>query len=491
MPEERKYHLSDEELRQLNAINDPIVMRLAPAMIFMGMLMFIGIVGNSTVIFVFIYRVQKSVQRVLLIYLAVFDLLTCMLSMPFEIHDMLHYYTFQGEELCKSFRFVVIFFTLGSSCTLLAIAYFRYRTFCKPQGRAPSVKQAQWSFVLLVFGSAIFSWPAPILYGIRTKPTIVPNLCSQDCTFSDHFAGTMWPAVYTLCLFVAFVLEVIILSVFYTKILAVLRKHDSRINIAVGMNYLTSVEKEQSSPGKEVSTRTLKFNLENENNHSQLFSVVVEDDISKRAANQNAENLPENGSPSKVKMNENSGAAASMSDIFKVGVIRDFKIPLSGRRQSSETVPKVVKLLPNIPQENLKPPPPLGSTLETPNYPAVKASPTKQKPKRVSKNATRVVVAVSIAYILSYLPHLIYQVTKILVELDEQGPYMGVYNIIVRSFFLSSVINPIIYTVVRGEYREVMADFFSRCWQISRCKKPKTSVRYRPNNEETSSTARS
>lgn len=317
----------------------------------------------------------------------------------------------------------------------------------------------------MVVCSCFFSWPAPVLYGIRTKPTSVPGVYSHDCTISDKYADTTWPVAYTCFLFAGFFSAAIIMGVLYINILSVLRKHDTHMSFAVEMESRCSRENRQSSLDKEaIAHRSKVFKLGNENGHSKMNYVVVKDNTLTGELNQTGGSLPEYISSQKEELKEDSGVASRFAEFLNFSAKPDFEIPFD-RRQSSDVDP--------VAQENPKRSLGLVSSLETLRAHLshfAKSSPSKSiPPKRLSKNATRVAVAVSIAFILSYLPHLVYQFLKMAVKLDDQGPFLGLYNIIVRSYFLSSVINPVIYTVVRSEYREVMADYLGHCCCMHKC----------------------
>jgi hypothetical protein len=58
------------------------------------MLMIIGVIGNTIVLYVYKFRFRRSTSRIFILSLAVFDLITCLLGMPFHIMDMLYPYMF-------------------------------------------------------------------------------------------------------------------------------------------------------------------------------------------------------------------------------------------------------------------------------------------------------------------------------------------------------------------------------------------------------------
>lgn len=91
----------------LEAANDERARTLIPAMVVLGLLMVIGIVGNSLVCYVFCCRLKSGTQNFLIVGLAVLDLLSCLLAIPNEIADMRFYFVYQSAVACKIMRFVV------------------------------------------------------------------------------------------------------------------------------------------------------------------------------------------------------------------------------------------------------------------------------------------------------------------------------------------------------------------------------------------------
>lgn len=97
-------NVSNVSSHTLEEINDEIALTLLPAMLVLAILMVVGICGNSLVVYVFCFKMKSGTQNVLIVCLAVFDLLSCTLSIPNEITDMRYFYTFPSEAACKIMR---------------------------------------------------------------------------------------------------------------------------------------------------------------------------------------------------------------------------------------------------------------------------------------------------------------------------------------------------------------------------------------------------
>lgn len=114
---------SVDEIR--DEVNRVISIELIPVMVYLGLLSLFGGIGNLLVCFVYYSRLRMSTQHFLIICLALFDLLTCFLVIPFEINDLSHYFNFTEEAVCKTLRYVTHFCTFASILTLIVIAIDR------------------------------------------------------------------------------------------------------------------------------------------------------------------------------------------------------------------------------------------------------------------------------------------------------------------------------------------------------------------------------
>ena len=88
----------------LTAINDDVTRTLLPAMVCLGLLAVLGAVGNTLVCYVFCRRFRASTQNILIVCLAAIDLVSCCISIPTEIVDMHHTYTYTSAVGCKVAR---------------------------------------------------------------------------------------------------------------------------------------------------------------------------------------------------------------------------------------------------------------------------------------------------------------------------------------------------------------------------------------------------
>ena len=73
---------------ELLSFNDKTAKVLIPAVIYIGTLMVVGLSENPLVIYFYSRKVKATPSHIFIVTLAIFDILTCLISMPLEIVDV-------------------------------------------------------------------------------------------------------------------------------------------------------------------------------------------------------------------------------------------------------------------------------------------------------------------------------------------------------------------------------------------------------------------
>ncbi|KAK3611521.1 hypothetical protein CHS0354_016456 [Potamilus streckersoni] len=141
----------------LQRLNDEMFILLIPAFIYMGVLMFTGFVGNTVVCYFYGYKTKCSPTTCFIVVLAVFDLMSCTISMPMEIVDIRFFYLFPDATACKVLRTTHFLCTIASGIILIAIATEIYRKICLPFRKQITVFQAKFICVISTLISMFFS----------------------------------------------------------------------------------------------------------------------------------------------------------------------------------------------------------------------------------------------------------------------------------------------------------------------------------------------
>ncbi|XP_033735870.1 orexin receptor type 1-like [Pecten maximus] len=146
------------------------------------MYILIGVVGNSLVIIVYTLRFRdKSEDRFFIPYLAVIDLIACLVCSSFGIAVNQYAVTFTNDPACKAFWVCSLFTTGCSIFILLVIAVHRYQKICRPFSVQMSLRRKRLSLVGCISVSLLVSLPSLAFYG--TSPVIHPeyNITGTRC----------------------------------------------------------------------------------------------------------------------------------------------------------------------------------------------------------------------------------------------------------------------------------------------------------------------
>ncbi|XP_059165269.1 probable G-protein coupled receptor 101 [Physella acuta] len=484
----------------IDDVNDAMVSRLTPALVFIAVLIATGIVGNLLVLYIFVYRLKLSTQNFFIVCLAVFDVIGCVVSMPGEIVDMVLYYKFQYVIVCKSLRFVVVFSSLCSSITLVCIAVDRFRKVCKPSKRQMTIRHARLCLLPIIVGSLLFSFPAPILYGISTIETGIPGLTGNDCTFSDDVKDTAIPLIYNMFLFVGFLSEIVVLVILYALMLKTLRRHRKYMK-QCNFNMVLFHEESKGENRKRKKPRAVllssaslcaKWVLADKTTHIKTeCSILNEGEKRERGLTGVANEVNEmNVEMTKAGLDfgsrdkeSRSRAVEDSRDVEEITLresLAESNAKIFGASLSNISVNSLNLALnsafgelDDIAQNRISttmliPPSSPGNGIFSISSPKLACSPKKKnKNKRqaqtnqpgfknnITTKTTLIAFVVTLAFIVSYLPHLSFQVAKLVHSIDDRnGPLVVLYNIIVRSIFLNAVVNPVIYGVLNLQFRQ-------------------------------------
>lgn len=160
----------------LELANQILVTRLIGGVIFLAILIVIGLVGNAHVIYVYTRKFKNSNYRIYVLWLAILDIFNCSVSAPLVIIYLCNAVTFQSEVFCKTYRFILYFASICSTCALVVIAIDRCRKVTRPLGTQITTSQARLMCAACLGISLLLSWPALVLYGITDEPTGIPGL---------------------------------------------------------------------------------------------------------------------------------------------------------------------------------------------------------------------------------------------------------------------------------------------------------------------------
>ena len=193
---------------------------LVPVVVFAGIFLLVGIIGNLLVCVICGCRLRQNVTNTFVFSLAAVDLVSCVLCIPVDIAELRMPYTFSFPAFCKLLRTVRSFTTVSSGLILVAIAVERYRRICRPLASHTNVKQARWISLSAVVTGILFAWPAAIIFGSKTVVVVGYDGNFTECSVQDALHESVYPVVFYSLLMVLFFGTFTVLCVLYMLIAA-------------------------------------------------------------------------------------------------------------------------------------------------------------------------------------------------------------------------------------------------------------------------------
>lgn len=127
---------------------------------------FLGLIGNSFVFYIFCMKWRRNKTSVFIITLAALDIFNCSVNMPIEVAVISRPLSFDFEIFCKIARCFSYITTASYSFVLVAVAFDRYLMVCRPLKRMTLDKRyATRTCIGAVLLGVLTQWPSLLIYG--------------------------------------------------------------------------------------------------------------------------------------------------------------------------------------------------------------------------------------------------------------------------------------------------------------------------------------
>ena len=202
-------------------LNVDLLVSLLPVTIFIGIEVVCGLIGNILILCVYSKLYLHCNFRYFVLSLAIYDLTSCLTTLPGEMYSEFNWYDYKYGWYCKFKSFFNVFTVWGSAFTLLLLGYDRYRKICRPLDRQIRPSLARKFCVCGVILSTVVSVPALILWGIQQYPYIEGTECIivSICEKSGSYADDAYPFIYITSVYVLPVgIMIIAISVWNVRI---------------------------------------------------------------------------------------------------------------------------------------------------------------------------------------------------------------------------------------------------------------------------------
>lgn len=380
---------------------------LLPSLVYVSFLLVVGIPGNLMVIYVYSLKWRASTSRVFILALGSYDFINCLTSLTTEIVLLSRFLNFDFPVWCKVSRFMTAFINSGSTFILVAIATDRFLRICRIHKDPISVELARSLVFISVFFAALTSWPALLLYGTYTvifplKPPVYFK--GKTCLVSDSMVDKTYPLIFVIFLLSAhFMVDAVLIALYSFVGRAIYHQQAFRESMIIKNSMKNSAKPANKSDGSNSN-----------------YTVDELDEHRPAIKNSNSEN-------------------ERASFMFWKKLSLDYR-KSKGHKNPSKQKKKVIREL----KQSLK------------SHPSIDSTTPKSGSKIRAGRTTLMLFLVTVMFILSFMPYSI----LVIVRYTDPGFYTrltsggkAVYNVVLRSYLLNSVVNPLVYCFVSKEFR--------------------------------------
>ncbi|XP_059175204.1 cholecystokinin receptor-like [Physella acuta] len=413
----------------LKELNIETINIMIPAIVFLVGIAVLGAVGNSLVLILYWRKRTSRPNRIFILTLSSFDLLTNVFVVPEDIYDMFDYWTFNRPALCRARHYLYTCNTIASSLALLAICVTRYRKICRPFGRQVTVTHAVVACIVLTFLSLLFSVPTAIMNGVKTSKTPHEGIYGYQCGYQDVYLKTKWPMINAAFFILLFILVCTPLVVLYILIGVKARHHKSfRISSVASRSY------------------------------SMTSSSEVRETVSKLTEEVNNESVCAEDAKAEISV------ATSSLDTYKTTDVHD-EVFTYTRPKQDETTMSSDKYAENS-SFRIQSAPNKKNNKEQNSYRMRKKSSILNRGRsesqvstisvRKSNRTTVMLASITIVFILSFLPFLAVLFYKFAApeSFNRLSPEVeSLCHLLLRSYLLNTAANPVIYNLCDVNFR--------------------------------------
>ncbi|KAH3799185.1 neuropeptide FF receptor 2-like [Dreissena polymorpha] len=374
-------NISDSDL--LDKLNSEVASLMTPVVVYLSVLMLFGLLGNILVCYYYGQQTRRSSHSVFICTVALFDLVSCAVSMPIEIVDIRFYYTFTNGHLCKFLRFVNHVAAIGSAFTLLAISVDRFRRICRPLKKQLDLLKCKLLCALSFLLGLIYSWPALVFYKSVEVDLNAQNgriVKGYDCTTTDesNYRAYIWG--FNFVYLITFIFGTGTLVVMYSLVGRSIYQHNRKL----------------------IQTRPMSRIRRSKHVHADLDSTKIDEESS--------------------------------------GIVIDEQGRASCARKA------------NAMQLRAK-------CIDAEQKKAVDINGDHHKKDKLNNKSikyTMIMLVVASIFVISFLPYLILVIVDEFNDLRDslRGSSLVGYEIGVRSYFLNSAINPMVYGFLNPKFRQ-------------------------------------
>ena len=211
---------SNVSFTTVSELNEQMLKVVLPVTVFVWTEAIVGFVGNILIIYVYYRSYEHCNFRYFVLFLAVYDLTSCLTTLPGELYAHFNWYSYQYDWMCKIKSFFNVFTAWGSAFTLLILAFDRCRKVCRPLGWQmhcdAAIKLCASGLIL----SILVSCPILFLWGKQTYTIQDLGLNVSICEKSGLYADKNYPFIYITCVYIVPVGSMMVVIIICNVLLA-------------------------------------------------------------------------------------------------------------------------------------------------------------------------------------------------------------------------------------------------------------------------------
>ena len=466
----------------LEELNDEALRRQLPAIVYSAAMMIIGTPGNAIVLYVYFFKWRRSTSRMFILYLAFLDLVNCITTLPMEIFIMCHSVTLDLPSICKLSRFSTYTLNSSSALILVGIAVDRFKRICRPYQRTFSETISKRICIGAIVVSLSLTWPAIILYGTRRFQ--IGQIKGSSCLIENKYDETPYPIVFFgIMAFMTFGIFTTVSFLYYFVGIQIYKHRMFKIkNCSHVEQVVEDKSTEKSQNGKQSNEAASKASRDKESNgvvgngiaitydkasESDKFHTAqsVNEDAAKEITDDDLLRIP-------VSTANELSSDRSIYECSTVNIELESQTPLEAQPKLTEETKENEPS--NSSRRNSSPTKRVKKRRTRVRYMLVRGASTLNSSGRTKctscltirvGKSTFMLFLITIAYIISFLPFYIIAIirqsnTLFVQQLTPAGAMA--YYLFLRSYLLSSAINPIIYSFCNAQFRGYCLDLFKR-----------------------------
>ncbi|XP_067667464.1 uncharacterized protein [Haliotis asinina] len=385
-----------------------IAVLMSPAIAVMGMMMLVGFFGNILVIYIYAVRLKRSTTHLFITALAVADTVVCIVCIPVEIVVVRYLYSFDIPWLCRVLRTIVLACVITSTSVLISIAVHRYKRVCTPFKSQISLKRAKIAVGVGCLVAITLASPSMVILGRKTvNRTVIGYACATD----DSMVKTPFPGLFNGMQLLIAVISISTITTLYALILKRIR---AQKRYREGMNPNSIPRKTCSTQSDEASsvTDTVITSTRESTLTSAQSDITTSDDMATSSRDNAVTSTPQELPSGDDTITWTDDTTTS---------------PMNKNRR------KVAKVDNGL--------------------------------KNGTHKTTFMMFIITAVFILSFVPHLALMATRAVQKhtYDHlEGVPLALYNLFLRTYFINSVSNPIIYGFMSDKFRSQAKLVFRR-----------------------------